>query len=78
MSKTLRNLWQWWKRVAVRVGDYQARIILTLFYFVVFAPFALVVRLATDPLSLKKGRPRGWQLRERDESTSMEWARRQF
>src|SRR5262249_37750725 len=57
MASQLRRLWQGWKRFGRKMGDFQARIFLTIFYFVILAPFALVMRLA-DPLGLKK--PGGW------------------
>jgi len=74
----MRSLWEWWKRVARRIGDMQARVLLTLFYFVVIGPFALVVRWASDPLAIKAGTPRGWQPRTDNEGTAMEQATRQF
>jgi len=37
--------------------------VLSLAYLLVVAPFAIVVRLATDPLALKTGAPKGWRLR---------------
>ena len=49
----LRRLWQKWKTVAQKIGDFQARLILGVFYFVLLAPFALVLKLFSDPLHLK-------------------------
>lgn len=69
--------WQSWKRVASRVGNAQARVLLSFFYFVIFAPFALVVRWKSDPLAIKTGTPKGWQPRGNGESTLMEQAIRQ-
>jgi hypothetical protein len=73
----IRNFWEWWKRVGRRIGDFQARFLLVFFYFIVVAPFALVVR-SSDPLSMKAGASRGWQSRENTVSASVERARRQF
>lgn len=56
----MKAVWRWWKRVAHRIGDFQARVILILFYFVVLGPFALAVRWKFDPLAMKPGAPRGW------------------
>ena len=73
----LRRLWRGWKRVGRTIGDFQARVLLTLFYFVVIAPFALVVCWATDPLALKPRTPRGWRPRMPASGTALERARRQ-
>ena len=49
----LKRLWDRWKRIAHKIGDFQARLILGVFYFVLLAPFALVLKLFSDPLHLK-------------------------
>ncbi len=74
----LRELWAAWKRVARRIGDFQARVLLTIFYFVLLAPFALIVRRTSDPLTLKPGAQRGWGMRENPAEYTVEMARRQF
>jgi hypothetical protein len=74
----VRGLWEWWKRVGKRIGDIQARVLLTLFYFLVFSPFALPVRWWSDPLAIKPCTPRGWCPRSDGESAPMERAVRQF
>ena len=71
----LRRLWEGWKRVGRKIGDFQARVILTLFYFVILAPFALVVRFKADPLGLK--RSGGWHPVVHA-GASLERAHRQF
>ncbi|MBM3220267.1 MAG: hypothetical protein FJZ38_16605 [Candidatus Rokubacteria bacterium] len=57
----LRRAWEGWKRVGRKVGDVQARVLLTIFYFVILAPFGLGVR-AADPLGLRR-RGDGWRVR---------------
>jgi len=37
----LKRLWQGWKRVGKKIGDFQARLLLTIFYFVILAPFEI-------------------------------------
>jgi hypothetical protein len=45
----------WWWRVARVVGDFNARLLLTLLFIVVFVPFGIVWRLAgKDPLALRR------------------------
>ncbi len=52
MLSFLKSVWRVWRHVARRIGDLQARILLTAFYFVVFAPFALALRWKSDPLAI--------------------------
>jgi len=73
------RLWHAWKRIARKIGGFQARALLTVVYFTVVAPFGLVVRWATDPLALKPRTPRGWRARATaDAHDAMAAARRQF
>ena len=37
------------------IGDFQGRVIATLFYFTVLLPFGLGSRLSSDPLHLRSG-----------------------
>ena len=69
--------WGAWKRVARRIGDLQARILLTLFYYVVLGPFALVLRWRSDPLAIEPGASGGWRARPESPEAPMEQARRQ-
>ena len=73
-----RRLWEWWKRVGKKIGDFQARLLLSFFYFVIIAPFSLVVRWGSDPLSLKPNTPRGWTLRDDVGEAPLERATKQF
>ena len=67
-----------WKRFAQRVGAIQARILLTIFYFVVLAPFALLVRVARDPLALRPGSAGGWRPHAEGPFEPLQRARSQF
>ena len=78
MSSAMRTLWEGWKRVARRIGDFQARLILLLFYFLILGPFALAVRWGSDPLAIKAGAPQGWRPRADGEGTPMARATQQF
>lgn len=75
MGTQLRRLWEGWKRLGRKIGDFQARLLLTIFYFVILAPFALVMRLA-DPLGLK--RPGGWHVAQPATGAALDRAHRQF
>jgi hypothetical protein len=72
----LKDLWRGWLAVARKIGRFQSQVVLTLFYFVVVAPFALAVRLFADPLS-----PRGaaaWHPLTRDDRSALSIAKQQF
>lgn len=57
----LRTIWRRWLALAHKIGTFQSRILLTLFYFVVLAPFGLAVRGLADPLHMKsRSTPAGW------------------
>ena len=69
--------WKRWKVVAHAIGTFQARVLLSVFYFIVVPPFALIVKVK-DPLGLRRrGRAGGWTERPVADMSS-ESARRQF
>ncbi len=75
MLKSLKKLWAAWKRIAHRIGDFQARVLLTLIYALLVLPFGLAIRLFSDSLKIKK-RSAKWMDHPQD-VTDLEWARRQ-
>jgi hypothetical protein len=77
MKSIILKFWENWKRIGKKIGEFQSRVVLGLFYFVIVCPFALAIRLACDPLGIKPGRTRGWQPRKRGAEISLENARRQ-
>jgi hypothetical protein len=50
--RTARRLWAGWLKVAHVIGTFQARVMLSAFYFVVVPVFAILVKVLRDPLSL--------------------------
>lgn len=78
ISNIAHSVWEWWKRVGKKIGDFQARLILILFYFVILGPFAMGVRWGSDPLRIKAATRRGWRIRADAEGSAIELARRQF
>ncbi len=77
MKRRLGRLWEGWKEIAGYVGDFQARLLLTIFYFTVAVPFGFLVRLV-DPLHTKRPRgTSGWRPRPPHEA-GLQDARRQF
>ena len=71
----LKRLWANWKRVAGKIGTFQARVLLTILYVLVVLPFGITVRLLADPLRIKK-QPTAW-LERPDCEFDLDWARRQ-
>jgi hypothetical protein len=73
---TVSKLWQGWKRLARRIADVQARVTLTVFYFLIVAPFALAVRAFSDPLRFAA--PPAWSPRDAAGADTSAHARRQY
>ena len=70
-----KRAWQGWKDLAHKIGNFQARVILSIFYGVLVLPFGLAARWFSDPLRIKK-KPEQW-LDHPDEAYDLEWARKQ-
>ena len=65
----LNKIWKTWRRIGQAIGDFIGRLVLTLFYFTLFMPFGLGVRLWADPLDIKSRYRVGWlnrSTRDRD------------
>jgi hypothetical protein len=74
----LRRFWQRWKVIAHKIGTFQSRVLLNIFYFLVLAPFALGVKQLSDPLRIKRQRQSHWLPKQTSPVTGWEQARRQF
>jgi len=72
-----QRLWEEWKSMGKKFGDIQARVLLTLFYFVILAPFVFAVR-RNDPLAIKDGAAGGWRLKGEGNGAPMQRAKRQY
>lgn len=78
-SKTgniFRRVIKVWNSFAARIGNYQSRLILSLFYFVVVTPYGLFMKLFSDPLCLRRTQS-CWIQREAM-NAEFEDAKRQF
>jgi hypothetical protein len=64
-----------WKRVGHAIGNFQARILLTVFYGIIVFPFGIFARLFSDPLRVKHS-PTQW-LDRAEENQDLRWAKRQ-
>jgi len=72
----LKRVWKKWRAFGQVMGDFVARVFMTVFYFTVAIPFGIGVRLLKDPLHLKSKDVR-WLARESKEDT-IEGARRLY
>jgi hypothetical protein len=77
MLRMLRTLWERWKVIARKIGDFQSRVMLLVFYFVILAPFGVAVRMLSDPLRLRRQDLSLWLPKERKTTALWESARRQ-
>ena len=75
--EALRKGWQAWKRFGQFMGDLIGRVVLTVFYFTVFMPFGLGVRLLGDPLAIRPLSHAKW-LERKTHDVTLEDSRRLF
>jgi hypothetical protein len=52
-GRALRRFWTEWQKLAADIGDFQARLVLTVFYWTVMLPFGLLVRLVLRPMQTR-------------------------
>jgi len=72
-----RRAWEGWKRIAHKIGVFQTRVIMVVFYFVFMLPLGLVLRLVRDPLHFKHPQGTNW-VPHHQEPDTLENAQRQF
>ena len=60
-----RRIWLAWLKIGRAINNVIARILLTVFYYTVFLPFGIGVRLLSDRLDLRLKRAQGWKARQR-------------
>jgi len=51
--RLLKLFWKKWLPVSQKIGNFQARVILSAFYFILFLPLALIFKILSDPLQKK-------------------------
>ena len=78
LLSVLRRFRERFKVIARIIGNFQSRVLLTVFYFVILAPFGFGVRLFADPLGLKRRRKSHWLRRDIPLAALEERAKRQF
>lgn len=71
----LKRAWQAWTGIAHAIANFEARVLLTIFYAVLVLPFGIISRLFSDPLRIKR-RPTQW-LDHPEETHDLPWAKKQ-
>ena len=74
----LKKLLQNWKNFSERIGNFQSRIILSFFFFILVSPFALVVRIFSDPLRIKHLSDKSHWIPKKETKIDLEQFKRQF
>jgi hypothetical protein len=77
-NNPLKKLWLSWENFSKRMGSFQSRIILSLFYFIFVTPFALGVKIFSDPLNIKHQSSKSHWLSKKEIKYDLEQYRRQF
>lgn len=75
--QSFAKLWHVWKELAFYIGDFQARALLTVFYFTVAVPFALVAQIFGPQRQLSRPRESNWH-RRKTRDVDLAATRRQF
>ena len=76
-TDVLNKFWKGWLAFGRFLGNFLARIVLTIFYFTIFVPFGLGVRWFSDPLKIKTNPDTLWRPRTTSDQT-LEDTLRQF
>ncbi len=75
---TIKGLWERWKQFSKRMGSFQSRMILAFLFFLVVSPFALAVKVFSDPLKIKSRTSESFWVSREETTTDMESYRKQF
>lgn len=78
VASPLRRVWEGWKAFATAMGNFQSRMWLALFYFVVITPFGVLARLFSDPLRIRPSDSALAWIERIGADTNLEDGRRQF
>ena len=75
----MRRVWKRWLVFTHYLGNFQARVFLTVFYGIGVAPLAIAVRLLADPLRMKTGNTATWWVdRAQPDPPTLERSKRQY
>lgn len=51
--KLLKSAWAAWLKITKAIGNFQAQVLFTIFYFVLIFPLGIAIRFFSDPLNMK-------------------------
>ena len=77
-GRGLKGLWRRWSEFSKRMGAFQSRVLLSLVFFLFVSPFALAVRMFSDPLGLKPPKGGSYWVPKKEDVSELEAYRRQF
>ena len=72
----LKNLWDLWKKVGFFIGNFISSTFLILFYYTIFAIFAIPFKFLSDPLGLKPSKA-NFKLKK-DRRIDLDWFQKEF
>lgn len=75
--KIVKFLWKKWLPIAQSIGNFQAQVILTIFYFVILSPLGILYRIFADPFRLRNKLVTNFEKWVHDKET-LEQARKQY
>lgn len=56
----LKKLWNFWIKLAQQIGELNSKLILSIFYFLILAPVAIIYKIKCDTLQIKKRKKNLW------------------
>lgn len=77
-GSSLKRIWERYKNRMNEVGNFQSRLLLIWFYFIVITPFGFSVRMFSDPLNVQQKKHRSYWVSRPHSEDNLEKARRQF
>ena len=78
MGAFLGRIWGGWKEIAHYIGDFQSRLLLTVFYFTVAVPFGAVARSVGDLLHMRHPPPTSAWTKRQTTDTDLSAGQHQF
>ena len=77
-SNPFKKIWESWKNFSLRMGSFQSRVMLSLFFFVFVSPFGLAVKIFSDPLRIKHHSSKSHWIPKKEIETDIDQYRKQF
>ena len=74
----LKSLWYGWKKISTKIAVFQSKILLTVLYFILITPVAIISKFTGDPLKLKYTEASSWWEDREKEELSATTLKRQF